>query len=412
MDKDVLRRLASELAQIASLPIHEEKAGLWKKLNDLKSVRPMVWITEIPWHEMNYEDELTLQCADPWARSQEDRLRKILYQWRHLPADMIVSDYLPSPLAIQGTGFGIEEDVDVVRTDQTSNVVSRRFHRQIIEPKDIEKIKMPVITHDESASKNNYDKMSEVYAGIMPVRKEGIKRVWYAPWDNLIRWWGVEQAMTDLILRPDMVREAVHRCAESMNCGLDQIEKLNLLSLGTDNTHVGSGGYGYTDDLPADNFDPQHVRAIDNWGCSNAQIFSEVSPEMHWEFALQYDIPWLQRWGLNYYGCCEQLHHKIDILRRIPRLRKISMSPWINPDKAVEAIGTDYVFSYKPNPAIFAADHWHPAKCRKELLAILEKTRGCHVEMIIKDISTVRYQPQRLWEFQQIAMELAWIFHV
>ena len=43
------------------------------------------------------------------------------------------------------------------------------------------------------------------------------------------------------------------------------------------------------------------------WGCSNAQIFSEVSPKMHWEFALEHDLRWLRRWGLNYYGCCEPL---------------------------------------------------------------------------------------------------------
>ena len=48
-------------AQIAALPVHREKAELWRRLNDLESVRPMVWINEIPWHEMNVNDELTLR---------------------------------------------------------------------------------------------------------------------------------------------------------------------------------------------------------------------------------------------------------------------------------------------------------------------------------------------------------------
>ena len=72
------------------------------------------------------------------------------------------------------------------------------------------------------------------------------------------------------------------------------------------------------------------------WGCSNAQIFSEVSPEMHWEFALEHDLRWLERWGLTYYGCCEPLDRKIDLLRRIPNLRKISVSPWCNTERVVE----------------------------------------------------------------------------
>ena len=37
----------------------------------------------------------------------------------------------------------------------------------------------------------------------------------------------------------------------------------------------------------------------------------------------------------------------------------------------------------------------------------LEHARGCHVELIMKDISTVRYQPQRLWQWAEIAMEVA-----
>jgi len=38
----------------------------------------------------------------------------------------------------------------------------------------------------------------------------------------------------------------------------------------------------------------------------------------------------------------------------------------------------------------------------------MEATDGaCHVELIMKDISTVRYHPQRLWEWSRIAMEVA-----
>ena len=40
-DTDILRRLASELAKIAALPVHKEKARLWQQLNDLRSQRPM-----------------------------------------------------------------------------------------------------------------------------------------------------------------------------------------------------------------------------------------------------------------------------------------------------------------------------------------------------------------------------------
>ena len=44
---------------------------------------------------------------------------------------------------------------------------------------------------------------------------------------------------------------------------------------------------------------------------------------------------------------------------------------------------------------------------RSELRRVLQRTGDCHVEIIMKDISTVRYKPRRLWEWETIAMEMA-----
>jgi hypothetical protein len=406
-DTDILRRLAERQAAIAALPVHQEKAELWRRLNQLQPIRPLVWITELPWNEMNVNDELTLQTTDPWAQEIELGLRQLLYQWRHLPADMIVDDYLSCPLVVYSTGFGLSEESDIVRTDETSSVVSRHFHPQIVEPADVAKIKLPQVTCDAQATEENYQRMSDVFGDILPVRKVGKKHIWFAPWDELICWWGVQEAMLDLILRPQMVNEAMSRLVAAHLGELEQWEALDLLARNDDNTRIGSGGYGYTDDLPGEGFASQHVRPQDMWGCATAQIFSEVSPEMHWEFALRHELRWLERWGLSYYGCCDPLDGKMDIVRRIPNLRKVSMSPRVNLDRAVQAVGTDYVFSRKPNPAILAWDTWRPDIARQEIREFLEKARGCHVEIIMKDISTVRYQPQRLWEWEKIAMELA-----
>ena len=128
---------------------------------------------------------------------------------------------------------------------------------------------------------------------------------------------------------------------------------------------------------------------------------------MHWEFALRHEMRLLEKFGLTYYGCCEPLDIKMDILKRIPNLRKISMSPWVDPVRAAERLGREYVYSHKPNPAILAENTWRPEQARAELRDVLEKTKGCNVEIVLKDISTVRHQPQRLWEWADIAMEEA-----
>jgi len=321
---------------------------------------------------------------------------------------MVVSDYLACPLAIHSSGFGIVEDVDIVKTDETSDVVSRHFNVQIKDPEDIEKIRMPRVTHDAEVTRRRFEAMCETYDGILPVRKTGQSHIWFTPWDYLIRWWGVQEAMMDMIARPEMVHAAVDRMLDAWMVELDQFVEQNLLSLDCRNERVGSGGYGYTRELPGEEFDPSRVRPANMWGCSNAQIFSGVSPEMHWDFAIGHDMRWLARWGLTYYGCCEPLDGKIDILRRIPNLRKISVSPWYDPRRAVEAIGTDYVISHKPNPAILAETRWDPAWARASLREFLDLAEGRgHVEIIMKDISTVRYEPRRLWEWAAIATEEA-----
>lgn len=407
-DKDILKDLGYRIARISSDPQNQINAKNWTLLNDKKSVKPMVWINEVPWHEMNYNDELTLCCEHPWAKNLEDELKKTIYQWNHFRGDMVVNPYISCPLAIHSTDFGIVEDVDIAKTDEENDIYSRHYHIQISEPEDIEKIQMPKITHFEKATEYSYQAMQDVFDGILPVKKVGQTHIWYTPWDFLIRWWGVQEAIIDLVMRPDMVHDIYEKMVQAWMTELDQFEEMNLLSLDCNNTRVGSGGYGYTTELPGDDFDPNHVLAKNMWGCSNAQIFSTVSPEMHWEFAVEHDLKWLKRFGLTYYGCCEPLDQKIDMLRRIPNLRKISISPWNDSKKIIDAIGSDYVMSRKPSPAVVAWDTFNLEQAEKELREFMELTDPSqHIELIFKDISTVRRNPQRLWQWSEMASRVA-----
>jgi len=403
---EVLRRLAEEWAQVSARSIHLEKSRLWQKLNDLESERPMVWINEIPWHEMNHQEELTLRCKNLWARSQEDQMRKTLYQWRHMPGDMVINPWLDCPLSIHSTDFGIVEDVDIALTDESSDVISRHFNIQIHDLDDLEKIEMPRVTHNEEATEIRWNLMNELFGDILPVRKLGQTHIWFTPLDYLVRWWGVQELMMDLIMRPDMVHAFYERMVQAWMVELDQFEEQNLLSLDNNNTRIGSGGYGYTNQMPGDNFNQDEVKAHHMWGCSNAQIFSEVSPEMHWEFAIEHDLKWLERWNKTYYGCCEPLAGKGHLLKQIPNLRKVSFSPWNPTEKGIAELGGDYVISRKPSPSIFATTKFDAVQARKEIRDFLDVSEdNCHIEFIMKDISTVKYDPARLWEWESICME-------
>jgi hypothetical protein len=85
------------------------------------------------------------------------------------------------------------------------------------------------------------------------------------------------------------------------------------------------------------------------------------------------------------------------------------MSPWVNQERGAAEIGRDFVFSRKPNPALLAFDAFDQEAVRQDLLVtrqVCEKYH-CPLEIILKDISTVRYEPQRLFQWAQIAMQVA-----
>jgi len=405
-DRDVLRRLGRRKAEIAAAEAQEERRGLWTKLNRLESARPMVWLFEVPWNEMDVDDELVLQCEGSAAQAMERGLRREIYQWDHMAGDMVVAPFIPVGPVLRDTGFGLSEKVDVARTDATSSVVSRHFHIQIADEGDIDKIQMPHITLDQEAWDRSFELTSEIFDGVIPVAKVGVKSTSIAPWDLLVRLTGVDEVLTDMVLRPAYIHKMMDRMTQAFICRLEQYEALNVLA--TNNEVWLGGGPQFTDELPQPDFDPERARPVDMWGRTMSQIFSAVSPDMHEEFALQYECRWLERFGLTYYGCCEQLDEKVGILRKnVPNLRKISMSPWIDLDVAIDNIGRDYVFSLKTNPAALAEDTWRPDAVREDLARTLDRLRDQHVEIIMKDISTVRYEPQRLWEWASIAGELA-----
>ena len=405
-EKDVLRRLGEAYVHVGRKDKTSGKAELWRALNDKKSIRPMLWINEIPWHEMNVDDELTLRTSHPWARELETELRRAVYQANHMPGDMIVDDFLECPKVFHSTDFGIIEKVETRHTDAESDIYSRHFEIQIKEPEDIEKIQIPKIAYLEKATEYRYAAMRDLFDSVCEVRLAGQKHIWYTPWDFLIRWWGVSEAMIDLAMRPEMVHAAYERMVDAWMGELDQLTELNLLSLDNNNTRIGSGGYGYVSDLPGEDFDPQHVKPNNMWGCSNSQIFTSVSPEMHWEFAVEHDLRWLKRFGLTYYGCCERLDLKMDVMRRIPNLRKLSVSPWCDSKRAVDEIGTDYVISRKPNPAVFAGEACRLEEAERDLRSFLDLAKDCHTEIIMKDISTVNHDPKRLWDWERMAMRV------
>ena len=400
-DRIVLRDLAKQLAEIAALPVQQEKAELWRRLNRLERVRPMVLLQNGTWHET--KDEITLETEDKFARDQELDLRKTLYHWEHMRDDHVYEAKVHCPIVMDDTGWGIQTN-----TTKPDHIFGARHYNCVIEDDaDPSIILLPKVTIDWEKTERNYQRLCQLYDGILAVEKRGVAGHWFAIMDQFIQWRGLENTFTDMVDRPQWVHAWMERMTQGHLGRLDQYGKLGILSLNNGNVGIGPGGLGFTDDLPQPDFDGTHVRTRDQWGHATTQIFSEVSPAMHDEFALTYEKRFLSRFGLTGYGCCEPLDKKLDIVKTIPNLRRVSMSPWVDVARGAEGLGSDYIFSYKPNPAIIGMEAWNVELARNLLRDALEKTRGCVVEILMKDLHTCRKEPLRMWEWVEMAMQLA-----
>jgi hypothetical protein len=408
-DREILRELAGRVAEIAALPVQTEKRRLWRLLNGLKPERPMVTIDQVCWNEMNVDGKLNLHCEDGECRNYEWSLRRTLFQWKNFPADMVVEPFIKVYKAVHNSAFGMSKKEHSLSALENNDVVSHEYENQINSIEDVmTKVKMPIVSHDKAETKRRMDFASWLFGGIMPLREEGQGE--YEPylsvWDPISTWMSVAGALEGLVDDPEMMHALVKRMVDGYMIMLDQFEDQGLLSHSQSLVHCTGA---FTDELPAPGFNPEKPRTKDTWMFGLAQMLSTVSPAMFEEYEINYMMPIFERFGLVYYGCCDPLDQKMKQVRKIPNLRKVSMSPWVKKEKGAEGIGKDFVFSNKPNPAFVAFNTFNEDLIKKDLVETREscKRYGCPLEMILKDISTVHFEPQRLKKWETIAMSVA-----
>ena len=409
-DVAVVRELAARVAEIAALPIQRETIRLWERHNGLRPERPMVMIDEIPWHELAAPgvpgaDELKVASTHTFTRELETTLRRELYRWNHMRVDMVVEPYVDIKKVIDRPGWGIR--IAEATIDQGGAVQSHAYHDQLANPEDIEKLRVlePSLDVERTAEREAW--AHECLDGLLEVRMQGLTgyngdELAFPLWDDIEQFRGTEPILLDFMDRPEHLHAIADRLTEVRLGELDILEAKGLIGYGNDRIHCTGA---HTTELPKEGFDPDHVRPIDTWTVGRSQLFVSVGDATFDEFVPQYYARWYARFGLGYFGCCDPLHNRIDSVRRIPNVRKISISAWAKVPKAAESIAGDFVFSRKPNPAMVAMDTWVPEIAEKDFREVLEATRanGCPVEFTLKDISTARNDPARLWAWCEIA---------
>jgi len=394
-EREILRNLAKQYAELAALPVQKERYQRGRDINDLKPCRPMVWLHEIPWHEMDIDGKLKLVCEDNFARQMEWHFRSTLYRWEYIQADMVVEETYYIPKSYSSTGMGIETKENLV--NDSKHIMSHTYIDLLDTPEKVEALKEPVLTALHDVDKQNVEWANDIIGGILPIKLQG-HYLYHAPWDQIPRYRGVTQVLNDLAFRPEFMHTIIKKFSDATLSTIKQMEKLHLLDSDISTLHCTPP---YVSDLKSNG-----LTLKDCWFRGMAQLFTEVSPQMFEEFELNYAKPIMAEFGLVYYGCCEALDKKIQMLKTIPNLRKIGISPWANPETCAEQIGKDYVYAHKPNPS-HVAGVFDETVVRDEITRIIDTCHkhGCPYEFVIKDITTVGNKPENLIKWTNTVMK-------
>lgn len=389
-ERDVLRRLGERVMTLSTRQIEAEKKMLWTRVNTLQPSRPLILCDpEFSWREIIPDS--SLECTHSLARHWEHRLRKELFWGEKMGDDRVVESRFKVGWVYRRTFWGPD----------TSSVNPRP---SLTDLNDLSGLQFQTITVDRDATTEIVHLAREVFDRVLPVK---LREQWY--WSlgltrELIKMRGFEQFQRDIRDNP----QGVHNLMAFLRDGtLDLItflENAGLYSLNNEGDYIGSGGFGWTTQLPAKDYQGT-ARAKDLWSLFESQDTQDLAPELFDEFILQYQKPVIERFGLVCYGCCEPMSARWEHLKNIPNIRRVSVSRADERAAMAERLKDKYVYSCRPDPGVLSADTFNEDAARKDIRDILEKAKGCHLELIMKDHDTIQQDPSRAIAWCKLAKE-------
>lgn len=405
-DTDTLRRLAARKAECCLRPDNIERRAAWYALDSGRDDRPMV-LAEI----MGVRDAVAplpdslLECGDEWARRIERGLRADLYAYEILRDDHVLEPFLNVRWDVSIGDYGVRETVHLGENE--GRMASRRWDPPIADLNaDFGKLRPRAVRVDREATQRECARLESVLGDLLTVRVRG--GFWWTVGltSPAIRLIGLEGLMLAMYDNPQGLHRLMAFLRDDQLACARQLEEEGLLSLNNADDYIGSGSLGYTRDLPcADAAENGRVRLCDLWVLCESQETVGVGPELFEEFVFPYQREVAGRFGKCYYGCCEPVNNRWHILKRIPNLARVSVSPWADQGFMARELGRRYVFSRKPNPSMISTARMDEGAIRADLRATLELARGCRLEIVMKDVHTLNDEPGRLARWVQLARE-------
>jgi hypothetical protein len=403
-DRDILRRLGARLAEIAADPVMDELRDLWRRLNALAAERPMI-LTEtfaVAKDGDEMREVIPQECEGEWARVIERALRDKILHFEFVGDDAVVEPRITYETVVESSGYGLEETYEYGQGEHgRGSYVWEPPIRNLAE--ELPRLSRRSYRVNEEWTARKRELLEHVFDGILPVANRN--NFWWTQgmtW-TAIKLVGLEPFMLAMHDQPEALHALMVLLRDDHLHTLDWHERHGLLTLNNEDDYVGSGGGAYTDLLPQPDCVPgQPARVKDLWGLSESQETVGVSPAMFGEFIFPYQLPVIARFGLACYGCCEPIDKRWEYVRQIQNLRRVSVSPWSDVAVMAENLGLNYVFSRKPSPALVSAD-WNEDRILSDLRETITVTKGLNVEIVLKDVHTVRGEPWRFRRWVELA---------
>jgi hypothetical protein len=399
-DTSLLRQLARRVRGIADQPEMAVLRRRWLDHNSLKRGQPLILAyPEGAWPELVPEG--SLECQDKTFRGWERQLRRRICWWEHIRDDQFIEPFFGVGWSVDLGNYGFE--IPYIYGDNRGSYVWDPPMKDL--ERDIGKLRPRNLRLDRESTQKTLDLANNTFGDILPARIRG--SLWWTlglTWDAVLLV-GLEQLMLAMYDQPQALHQLMAFLRDDRLRLIEWAQAQGILSPNNGPDYVGSGGVGTTQELapPLSGGDPVHLS--DLWGFAESQETVGVSPQMFGEFVLPYQVPLLEKFGLNYYGCCEQLEHRIDlVLRHVPRLRRVSVAPQANQRVLAEKLGPKYIFTRKANPVPVCVEFSEPA-VRRDLRATLDLPIQGPLEIILKDTHTVQNEPWRIGRWVEIARE-------
>ena len=399
-DQQILRSLALQVKEISSDPKnYDEKVAFWTRHTALQGEKPPVFVhPDGAWAELLPFD--SMECEEWIAKCVEYDLRKQLFRHKYIKDDVPITPVVHVPKYVENTMWGVAP-----KTVRTAARGANKIIPIIEDPADWKQLSMPVVTHVPEKSAFRMEYIGDAIGDILQVEQVGITNFSF----HLMHWYcdyrGLDNLLYDLYDEPEMIHEVMRFFTDGVKSMLKQYEEQNLLSLNNNHVFHYTGGVGYNNELPKEGFGPNRVRLCDLWGAAEDQEFAQVSPEMHEEFVLPYVREILEPFGLNGYGCCDDLSAKLDGVLKINNLRRVAVCPWADIAKFTPVLGKNYIMTWKPKPMPLAAETFDREIVRHELEEGLTKAKGGIIELVLRDTHTCKKQPERFGEWVKVARE-------